>query len=336
MKKIWVFAEYANCTLDRVTLELLTKARELAKSFKGETQVSAVLLGSNIRNVCKTLCDYGAKKVYVAESDKLGLYNPILYSKIITKLAKEKKPDIFLFGATSIGSELGPTVAADLKTGMAAHCVDMKPTAHFHLFSYLHNEQLVSDVPSFGGKIIGEIICPDFLPQMASVKPGIFMQKELEKLSDPEIVSIDLSGINFDDVPLKAIGIEKREAKCVPVDKAEIVFCGGYGIGNRENWEKLERLASLFGGAVACTRPVVDEGWGYEEQMIGTSGKSIRPKAYVGFGISGATHHICGMKDSGLIISVNKDKKSPMFEVSDVEIVEDLNDVLEELITKLS
>ena len=327
MKKIWVFAEYVNCTLNRVTLELLTKARELTMGFKGKTQVAAVLLGSNIRNVCKTLGDYGAEKIYLVESDKLGLYNPMLYSRIITKLTEEEEPDIFLFGATSIGSELGPTVAAALKTGMAAHCVDMRID---------ENEQLISDVPSFGGKIIGEIVCPDFLPQMASVKPGIFMQEEQGKKSEPEVVSIDLSRFNFDDVPLKALGIEKREAKCVPVDKAEIVFCGGYGIGNKENWEKLERLASLFGGAVACTRPVVDEGWGYEEQMIGTSGKSIRPKVYAGFGISGATHHICGMKDSGLIISVNRDKDAPIFEVSDVKIVEDLTNVLEHLITKLS
>jgi len=122
----------------------------------------------------------------------------------------------------------------------------------------------------------------------------------------------------------------------VPLDKAEVVFCGGYGIGCKENWGKLEKLAAIFGGAAACTRPVVDEGWAPGEHvMVGTSGKSIRPKAYVGFGISGATHHICGMKDSGLIISVNRDEKAAVFEVSDAGAAADLNKILDQLIIKL-
>lgn len=326
-KKIWVFAEQVNCTLDRVVPELLTKAKELAAALPGETEIGAVLLGFNVKSSCGILANYGAEKIYLAEAEELRLYNPMLYAPIITKLVKQEDPEIFLFGATAIGSELGPTMAAQLKTGVAAHCVDM------HIDE---NGKLVAAVPSFGGKILGEILCPDTRPQMASVKPGIFVQGEVEQL-EPNTISVDVSKIKADDLTLKAVKLEKKEIEGVPLDKAEVVFSGGYGLGNKENWDKIEKLAALFGGAAACTRPVVDEGWAPGEHvMVGTSGKSIRPKAYIGFGISGATHHICGMKDSGLVISINRDEKSAVFEVSDVGIVADLNVILDELINKLS
>jgi len=326
-KQIWVFAEQVNCTLDRVTLELLTKAKELAVALQGETEVSAVLLGCNVKKSYKILSNYGAEKIYLADAEELKLYNPILYAPIITKLVQKENPDIFLFGATAIGSELGPTVAAQLETGLAAHCVDI------HIDE---NGYLVAVVPSFGGKIIGKIFCPDTRPQMASVKPGIFMQGGIEQ-REPNIILVDVSGIMANNLLLKAVKLNKKEVKGVPLDQAEIVFCGGYGLGGKGNWDKLEKLATLFGGAAACTRPVVDESWSPGEHvMIGTNGKSICPKTYIGFGISGATHHICGMKDSGLVISVNYDEKAFVFEVSDVGIVEDLNKILDQLIIKLS
>lgn len=324
-RKIWVFAEQVNCSLNRVSIELLNKAKELAKDLTGEIEIGAVLIGDNIRHLAKTLGNYGGEKIYIAESKELELYNPMTYASIITKLVKEENPEIFLFGATAIGSVLGPTVAARLETGVAAHCVDM----------YINEkEELVSLVPSFGGKIMGEILCPNTRPQMASVKPGIFLEgKEGEQ--EGEIIDIDISEILGEDVPLKAVRLEKKEVEGVPLEEAEIVFCGGYGLGNKENWEKLEKLAEIFGGAAACTRPVIDENWAPGEHlMIGTSGKSIRPKAYLGFGISGATHHVCGMKDSGLVISIDQNENSAMFEVSDYGVAEDLNKVLDQLLDK--
>jgi electron transfer flavoprotein alpha subunit len=306
---------------------LLTKAKELAAAMPEETEIGAVLLGCNVKGSCETLANYGAEKIYLAEAEELGLYNPMLYAPVITKLVKQEDPEIFLFGATAIGSELGPTVAAQLKTGVAAHCVDLRIN---------EKDQLVANVPSFGGKILGEILCPDTRPQMASVKPGIFVQGE-EEQREPDIIEVDVSGIKAGELPLKAVALSKKEIEGVPLDKAEVVFCGGYGLGNKENWEKLEKLAAVLGGAAACTRPVVDEGWAPGEHvMVGTSGKSIRPKAYVGFGISGATHHICGMKDSGLVISVNRDEKAAVFEVSDAGAAADLNKVLDQLLIKLN
>lgn len=321
--KIWVFAEQVNGVLDRVTLELLTKAKDLAGKLEGKTEIAAVLLGKNVKGLCDTLADYGAEVIYVGDSAELDLYNPMLYAPVITKLVKEEDPDIFLFGATAIGSELGPTVAAQLKTGVAAHCVELRIN---------ETGLLVASVPSFGGKILGEILVPDTRPQMASVKPGIFVQGDKET-REPSIHWLDVTELKAEGLPLKALRIDKKEPKGVPLEKAEIVFCGGYGIGSKENWAKLETLAARVGGAAACTRPVMDEGWSPGEHvMVGTSGKSIRPKVYIGFGISGATHHICGMKDSGLVINVNRDEHCPVFEVSDIGIVEDLNKVLDQFL----
>lgn len=326
-RKIWVFAEQSCCSLDSVVPELLNKAKELAASLTGETEIGAVLLGNNVRGLCGSLAGHGADKIYLAEAEELELYNPMLYATVITRLVKQEDPEIFLFGATAAGSELGPTVAARLRTGVAAHCVDMRIN---------ENGQLVAYVPSFGGKILGEILCPDTRPQMASVKPGIFVQGEVEK-RESDIISVDVSGLRTDTLTLRAVKLDRREVEGVPLECAEIVFCGGYGLGSKENWNKLEKLAALTGGAAACTRPVVDEGWAPGEHvMVGTSGKSIRPKAYVGFGISGATHHVCGMKDSGLVISVNKDEKAAIFEVSDIGIAEDLTAILDNLLLRLS
>lgn len=326
-KKIWVFAEQVKCGLDPVVFELLTKAGELAAELGGETEVAAVLLGDGVEPFCGLLAEQGAEVIYLADDPALGMYNPMLYAPLIVELAKKEEPEIFLFGATAIGSQLGPTVAAGLSTGVAAHCVDMRINS---------DKLLVADVPSFGGKILGEILCPDTRPQMASVKPGIFVQGP-PRPQPLNVVKMDLSLLPKSDLPLKALSLEKKEVEGVPLEKADIVFCGGYGLGNKENWDKLVKLAAIFGGAAACTRPAVDEGWsGGEHLMIGTSGKSIRPKVYVGFGISGATHHICGMKDSGLIISVNKDEKAPVFEVSDVAVAMDLNKVLDGMLARLS
>jgi len=326
-RKIWVFAEQSACRLDNVALELLNKAGELAASLEGEAEISAILLGNNVRCLCGKLAEHGADSIYIAEAEELELYNPMLYADVITGLVKQENPEIFLFGATAAGSELGPTIAARLRTGVAAHCVDMKINEEGLLVSY---------VPSFGGKILGEILCPDCRPQMASVKPGIFVQGEGKK-REPNIINVDTGRILSGSLPLRAIKLDRKEVEGVPLESAEIVFCGGYGLGSVGNWNKLEKLADLTGGAAACTRPVVDEGWAPGEHlMVGTSGKSIRPKAYVGFGISGATHHICGMKDSGLVISINKDEKASIFEVSDIGIVEDLTAILDNLIIRLS
>lgn len=323
MKKIWVYAEEVQGEISKVTLELLSKAKELAKAFSHEVEIGAVLLTKEIGEMTETLEVYGAEVVYAGEDDRLEAYCHTTYAPVLARLIKKEDPDIFLFGATQIGSELAPTVAAIVKTGVAAHCVDLRIG---------DDGLLISEVPAFGGKIIGEILIPKCRPQMASIKPGTFIATE-SCVKCSVVKKIDLTGLEDADkrlIPLKTC-VTKSEAK--PIDEAEIVIAGGYGLCCSENWSRLQELAELLGGAAGSTRPCLDEGWADNEQtMIGTSGKSIRPKVYMGFGISGATHHICGMKDSGLVISINKDKNANIFGVSDYYAVSDVNEILPILI----
>jgi len=324
--KIWVHAEALDGKLNNVTFELLSKAHELSESMKsmGGATVEATLIGNGLLEAASLLAGHGASAVYTADDPKLRMYSPLTYVPILTELVMSHKPDIYLFGATAIGSALGPAVAARLKTGMAAHCVDILID---------EKKQLKALVPSFGGKIMGEILCPERRPQMASVKPGVFLQKPAQAVplkiypADP---SIWKHGDN--EERLTPVKIVRQPPHGIPLNEADVVVCGGFGVGDTKNWEKLEALAGYLGGAIACTRPAVDEGWIEESAMVGTSGQNIRPKVYIGFGISGAAHHVCGMNNAGVVINVNIDKDASVFDVSDFCAVADVKTILPALI----
>lgn len=324
---IWVIAEQTADGISRVSFELLAKARELKEQGGLQEPVTAVLLGENLEGYTVKLAEAGAEAILLVDHAELRYFHNEKYAAILKLLVEQRKPDIILMGATAAGSDLAPTLGVKLRTGVSAHCVDMR----------LNKERdLVAVVPAFGGKVLGDILCTDFRPQIATVRPGIlgkvtcFMKQEclVERFDPKEILAGDKGRI-------KAIGMTQEEVKGVPLEEAEVVVVGGFGIESMANWQLLEKLASLLGGAVGCTRPPIDEGWAGEYQMIGTSGKSVRPKVYIGAGISGATHHICGMKDAGLIISVNKDEKAPIFEVSDIRVTADVAKILPLLIEKL-
>jgi electron transfer flavoprotein alpha subunit len=319
-KKVWVHAEIVDGGIPQITLELISKARELASDLGEGASVEVTLIGSDVRKFGCVLASYGASKIYLADNESLELFSPVSYTSILVGWAKKHRPYIYLFGATSIGSMLGPSVAARLKTGMAAHCVDLRINTQ---------KKLSAMVPSFGGKVIGEIICPNNTPQMASVKRGVFEKR------DPFPVTLNIEETIIEQSVneakygyLSPVRSEKHPLKGVPLLKADIVICGGYGIEKQKNWHLIEKIASYLGGASACTRPIVDEGWTEESSMIGTSGQTVRPKVYIGFGVSGATHHTCGMNKSKLIININRDASAPIFEVSDYKVQADVNDIL--------
>lgn len=323
--RVWVVAEQSGDTLAEVTLELLGKARELAAQGGG-LLTSAVLLGGNTGYLAGELIAYGADQVILIDDPRLEFYRNDTYALVLAEVAKKHRPEIVLFSASYRGSELAATMAAKLETGLAAHCLDL----------YINDRgEFVQVVPAFGGTVLGDIFCPKARPQMASVKPGIFQKPERDTARAGEVIKETASILDNYKSGLKAVRVVRQQPAGLPLEKAAVAVTGGWGVG-QETWPFLDRLAGELSGAVGCTRPALDEGWAAgEHAMIGTSGKTIKPRVYIGFGVSGSTHHIAGMKDSGVIISINKDPEAPIFQVSDYGVVADAKEFLPVLLEKI-
>lgn len=255
-------------------------------------------------------------------------------AEILEKVIADEKPDVLLMGATALGESVAPILGVRLGTGVAAHCVDIRINDEGRI-GYM--------VPAFGGKVIGEIFIPDAepgKPAIATVKPGMFEDCVLpeggEAASFCKFIDGDAMAGDIEKGGFRMISATPRETAGSDIAKAQVILCGGFGIGSSENWEKLVQIADKLGGAAGCTRPVVDMEWGPDEySMIGTSGRTVKPKIYVGFGISGAAHHVCGIQDAGVIISINNDKEAEVFKVSDYCGVFDAGQVIDELLKQL-
>jgi electron transfer flavoprotein alpha subunit len=321
IKKVLVYAEITNAKVNQVYYELISKAKELFED--NDVSYACVIAGSSIQDSLEEIKISGVDKIYAIDDARLEIYNPEYYCAAIEAAVKDFDPEVFLIGATITGEEIAPTMGLRLKTGVAAHCMDL---------ILKEDGSLSQMVPAFGGKVIGEIFTPNTRPQIASVKPGIFVAKRVEK-KECQVISIDRECLDNLNSHIRAISINKKESTKMSIEKSPVIICGGYGTGSKENWEKLEKLASLLGGATGCTRPVIDTGWVEDENsMIGTSGKSVRPKIYIGVGISGATHHVCGMKDSEIIININNDKDAEIFNVSNYAVVGNGSAIIDKLI----
>jgi len=318
----WVFIEQIQGRISDVGLELLGKARELANA-KG-TYVGAVLLGDIPQEEAYSLLSYGADRVYLFSHPLLEVYHAPVYTKLIASLVKREKPEALFVGATPLGADLAPRSAAALETGLSAHCVDLRLGEDGIL------EQIVA---GFGGAWLAVIVCPERRPQMATVMPGVFKKPEpIER--DGKVISKPVELEERDLLP-PVVEFKVKEKKAVALDGANVVICGGYGVGSKKNWEMLEELARLLGGAVGASRPAVDEGWAPEEVMIGQSGKTVHPALYIGAGISGVMHHVVGIQDSEVVVVINKDPHAPFFEICDFGVVGEVEKVLPVLIKKL-
>ncbi len=324
-KGIMVYAEVTGDKINDNSLELIGEATRLAKDLGGSTEVSAVLMGKDIKNFAQELINYGANKVIVVDDEKLVHYRVDLYAEAFKNIIDKYKPEIVLVGATHQGEELGSTVAVKVNTGIAAHCVGLRIN---------DEKQFVQVVPAFGGKVLGDILCPNHRPQMASVKAGLMEKLPYEERKGTiEEFTCDLKGFG-NKIKVKSVEVIQKTVRSL--NEADVIVGGGFGIGNEEDWGKLEEVATLLNGVTGCTRPAFDQGWGEgEHTMIGTSGVAVRPKVYVATGISGAAHHTCGIKDAGLIISINKDKNAPIFDVSDFKVVADWKKIMVALKEKL-
>ena len=330
-KGVYVFAEQVDGKLSGIAFELLGKANVLAKDLG--TDVTAVVIGSGIKELADQLAEYGADKVILIDDPELKDYRTEPYAHALASAINEFKPEIMLVGATPIGRDLGPRVSARVATGLTADCTQLDigdfPLNPIPGKEQKHN-QLLMTRPAFGGNTIATIACPDNRPQMATVRPGVMQRQEKKPGAKAEVIEFN-PGFTPNNKYVEILDIVKSVSETVDIMDAKVLVSGGRGMGSPENFQLLRDLADALGGEVACSRAVVDAGWMPKDMQVGQTGKTVRPQIYVACGISGAIQHLAGMEESDLIIAINKDETAPIFDAADYGLVGDLFKIVPEL-----
>ena len=320
-KNVFVIAEQRDGELQKVSTELIGKARELADDLGQE--VYAILLGENVKAKADVLIHHGADKVIVVDHPLLKEYVTEPYAKSIYTIVERYDPEIVLFGATSIGRDLAPRLAARIHTGLTADCTGLEIDSETRLLRMTR--------PAFGGNLMATIVCQNFRPQMATVRPGVMTPMENDNNRKGEVIMEDV-GLTDADMNVKIIEVAKEEKKKLDITEARILVSGGRGLGGPEGFDLLAELAEAMEGEISSSRASVDAGWIEKARQVGQTGKTVRPDIYFALGISGAIQHLAGMEESGLIIAINKSDSAPIFDVADLGIVGDLHKVLPKLI----
>ena len=327
-KGVYVFAQQVDNEVSGIALELIGKGKDLAKDL--DTDVTAVLIGSDVKGLVDVLAEYGADKVIVVDDPELKEYRTEPYAHALSSVINEFKPDIMLVGATAIGRDLGPRVSARVHTGLTADCTQLDigdfPMVAIPGKEQKHN-QLLMTRPAFGGNTIATIACPDFRPQMATVRPGVMQKAERVAGAKAEVIEFN-PGFTPDNKYVEILEVVKAVSDVADIMDAKILVSGGRGVGSAENFQMLEDLAEALGGTVSCSRAVVDSGWKPRDLQVGQTGKTVRPQVYFAIGISGAIQHVAGMEESDIIVAINKDENAPIFDVADYGIVGDLNKIV--------
>jgi electron transfer flavoprotein alpha subunit len=316
---ILVFAEQNDGVVHPVTYELLGKGRWLADRLAVE--LSAVLLGHGVREKAVDLVHYGADRVYVFDHPFLAEFDAIRYSRNIVRLVEETRPCVFLLGATRLGRSLAPRVAAALRTGLTADCVDLDLDEWGNL---------VQVRPAFSGNIMAQIKTKT-KPQMATVRYKV-MKANVKNVDRKGTVIVKDAEI-VDDTGIRIL--EKTGADEVNLTEADVIVSGGRGLKSPEDFGLLCELAQVLGGVVGSSRPLVDSGWIGRDHQVGFSGHTVKPRVYIACGVSGSPQHLFGMRDSDTVIAINKDSSAPIFNVADYGIVGDIYEVLPLLIKEL-
>lgn len=323
-KNVYVFVEQRDGAIQSVALELLGKARNLADAL-GE-KVVAMFLGDNIASYTQTLIEYGADEVILVESANLKDYVTEQYTQAVYQLIMHFNPSIVLYGATTIGRDLGPRLAARLGTGLTADCTKLEISED--------TKELMMTRPAFGGNLMATIMCTEHRPQMSTVRPGV-MQKCAPDKSRKGIVTKFDPKFDTSKFKVKLVKTVKEDKGLIDIADAKVLVSGGRGVGCKEGFDKLRALADVLGGEVSSSRSMVDAGIMPHDRQVGQTGKTVRPDLYFALGISGAIQHLAGMEESDFIIAVNKDKFAPIFKVSDLGIVGDVNKIVPLLTERL-
>jgi electron transfer flavoprotein alpha subunit len=345
-KDIWIFAEQRNGKLMGVATELLGEGHKLSRERGEGAKNCAVLLGSDVNGLVEELYAYGADKVYVAENELLANYTTDGYTKVMVDMVKEYKPEIVLFGATHIGRDLAPRIAARLDTGLTADCtrldinmgnyidyLDTNTTANLNgLSKDDDNKGLKQTRPAFGGNLMATIITPNTRPQMATVRPGVMDKIERIDCAIGERIDVKVQ-LKPEDISVEVLEIVKATKEIVSLTDAKIICSGGRGLGDASGFELIKEFADAVGGVVGSSRAAVDAGWIDHTHQVGQTGTTVKPNIYFACGISGAIQHLAGMQTSDIIIAINKDPECPMMKLADYAIEGDLKKVIPEIIS---
>ncbi|MFX0000408.1 MAG: FAD-binding protein [Candidatus Hodarchaeota archaeon] len=322
-KGVWVVAEHYKKKIQNVSLQLLGKGRELADLL--QVGLSLVILGADFDDTLEELSQYGMDEIIYIKSPILKDYYSDLYTKIITELVLEEKPEIILIGATPTGRDFAPRVAKRLNAGLTADCTGLEINHE--------TRDLLQTRPTYGGAIMATIRTPSSRPQMATVRAGIFniVKKKKKKVN---VRKIDYTFKEKDSVS-KIIKVISKTKTTVNLEDAKFIVAGGRGVGSREKFRIIEELAKVLDAELGGSRITVELNWLDPDRQIGQTGKTVSPKLYIACGISGAIQHIVGMQNSEIIVAINKDPNAPIFNWAHYGIVGDLHEIIPVLIDEI-
>ena len=323
-KGVWAFIEISDDGKSQkvrpVGFELLSKGRELADQL-GE-ELCAVVIGDNIQPYFAELSQYGADKIYAVEGPAYHDYNTAAYANAMVTLIKKYKPSVVLYPSTFIGRDLSPRISSELFVGLTADCTGLS----------IKEGNLIQTRPAFGGNIMADIKCPDYRPQMSTVRPNVFKKVVSRPGAMAQIVN-EMITVPAEAGKVRIISKHMDDASCgTKLDEAEVVIAGGRGMKDSSGFNVLNELACELGGAVGASRAAIDMGWLPKDQQVGQSGVTVAAKLYVACGISGAVQHIVGMEHSDVIIGVNRDANAPIFNVCKYGLVGDANQIMPKVV----
>jgi electron transfer flavoprotein alpha subunit len=324
-KGVWVFIEEKDGVIPSVSLELLGAGRKLAN--KRGVELAGILIGENIKHLASTEFEYGADITYVYDQPIFKHYRTESFMKALLECANKYKPEIILFGATSTGKDLASAVATDLPTGLTADTTELDVEEDTGL--------LLASRPAFGGNIMATILCKKYRPQMATVRAKVMKALTPEPGKTGKVVE-EMCFLKEEDIRTKVLEIVQETTKKIRIDEADIIVAGGKGLGNSDGFQLIHQLAETLGGAVGASRDVVEAGWVEHPHQVGQTGVTVTPKIYFAIGISGAIQHLVGMKNSSLIIAINKDSEAPIFDACHYGIVGDAFEIVPLLIEQFN
>ncbi len=331
MNNVFVYCEIEDGHVVDVSLELLTKGKSLAGQLG--CKLEAIVIGAGLNGIEKQIFPYGVDLLHVADDKRLYPYLTLPHASIVTGVFEAQKPQVGLFGASSVGRDLAPRVASALKCGLTADCTGLEIGDHVENKTKTEYKNLLYQIrPAFGGNIIATIINPGTRPQLATVREGVMKKEVFSDSHKGVVIKVDIEKyMTPEDFVVKIIErhMEKRK---INIKNSQIIVAGGYGVGSKENFKLLFELAEVLGAEVAGSRAAVDSGYIEHERQVGQTGVTVRPKLYIACGISGQIQHRAGMDQSSMIISINNDKNAPINHIADYTIIGDLTDIIPKMI----